>query len=45
MKITHLCYSKTSTTNKQKENPRIPWNVKFSKQVRLQNAITFKTIL
>ena len=29
------CYSKTSTTNKQKENPRIPWNVKFLKQIRL----------
>ena len=28
-----------------KKNPRIPWNVKFLKQVRLQNAIIFKTIL
>ena len=28
-----------------KKNPRIPWNIKFLKQVRLQNAITFKAIL
>ena len=27
-------YSKTSTTNKQKENPKISWNVKFLKQIR-----------
>ena len=29
------CYSEISTTNKQKENPGIPWNVKFFKQIRL----------
>ena len=29
IEVTHRCNSKTSATKKQKENPRILWNVKF----------------